>query len=277
VYPIIHIPADTSSQLEQMGTKAKEWYWDIENRQVLFKVGRPGTGENWAEKVCCEICRALDIPHAEYELASWKGRDGVISPTFVPNNGRLVHGNELLAKIYPDYEETVTYNSSQHLIQRIRPVLRATEIGVPIGWDKPQVIENALDVFISYIMLDALVSNQDRHHENWGLIVSPEYGLRLAPTFDHASSLGRNEKDEKRIARLETNDRGQSVEHYCNRARSGLYLATSDNRPLGTVTAFYEIAKMRPASGRYWLRRLEAIDLVVFEKIVDNLPNGSSR
>ena len=102
-----------------MGTKAKEWYWDIENRQVLFKVGRPGTGENWAEKVCCEICRALDIPHAEYELASWKGRDGVISPTFVPNNGRLVHGNELLAKIYPDYEETVTYNSSQHLFSEL--------------------------------------------------------------------------------------------------------------------------------------------------------------
>jgi hypothetical protein len=40
----------------------------------------------------------------------------------------------------------------------------------------------------------------DRHHENWGVVVmTDEYGetsFSLAPTFDHASSLGRNESDD---------------------------------------------------------------------------------
>ncbi len=64
-YPIIHVPDDASTQLEQLGTKAKFWYRDETGDSVLFKVGRPGTGENWAEKVCCEICKMLNLPHAE--------------------------------------------------------------------------------------------------------------------------------------------------------------------------------------------------------------------
>ena len=119
MYPIINIPGDVSSQLEQLGTKAKVWYWNEDGHKVLFKEGRPGTGENWAEKVCCEICRLLIIPHAEYELANWGKRKGVISPSFVPDNARLIHGNELLAKIDTDYDETRVYQASQHTLRRV--------------------------------------------------------------------------------------------------------------------------------------------------------------
>lgn len=120
LYPIVQIPADASSQLERLGTKAKEWYRDAEGALVLFKEGRIGTGENWAEKVCCEICRLLNLPHAEYELARWGDREGVVSPTFVPSDGRLIHGNELLAKIHEDYEETLSYAAFEEAA-KIRP------------------------------------------------------------------------------------------------------------------------------------------------------------
>ena len=83
-YPIIQLPEDAPTQLEQLGTKTKFWYRDQDGRRVLFKEGRPGTGENWAEKVCCELCGFLDIPHANYDLAIWKDKQGVVSPSFVP-------------------------------------------------------------------------------------------------------------------------------------------------------------------------------------------------
>jgi hypothetical protein len=51
-----------------------------------------------------------------------------------------------------------------------------------------------------------------RHHQNWGLILSPDKKTYLAPTFDHASSLGRNETDENREDRLATKDLGRSME-----------------------------------------------------------------
>ncbi|MEW5757188.1 MAG: phosphatidylinositol kinase [Pseudomonadota bacterium] len=273
MYPIIQIPANASSQLEQLGTKAKEWYWDEHNQKVLFKEGRPGTGENWAEKVCCEICRAIDIPHAEYELATWGKREGVISPIFVPADGRLIHGNELLAKIHEDYDETRTYRSSQHTVRRVLAALSLFAPLPPIGWQIPPQIDDAAGVFLGYLMLDALVGNQDRHHENWGLINSLEYGVRLAPTFDHASSLGRNESDEARKERLTSKDRGRGIEYYCRRARSGLYKTVLDSAPLDTVAAFQEAAKIRPPASRYWLGRLENVEISSFERILAEVPD----
>ncbi|MFV2058894.1 MAG: phosphatidylinositol kinase, partial [Thiohalomonadales bacterium] len=57
-----------ASQLEQLGTKSKFWYRN-DYGSMLFKQGRPNTGENWAEKVCCEMCKLLKLPHAHYEFA----------------------------------------------------------------------------------------------------------------------------------------------------------------------------------------------------------------
>ena len=38
-YPVIEVPLDASTQLEQLGTKGMFWYRDEYDRQVLFKVG----------------------------------------------------------------------------------------------------------------------------------------------------------------------------------------------------------------------------------------------
>jgi len=274
VYPIVSIPIGASSQLEQLGTKAKEWYWAADGTKVLFKEGRPGTGENWAEKACCEICRLLGLPHAEYDLAVWGERQGVISPTFVPDDGRLIHGNELLAKIHEDYKEYLTYRSSQHTVSRVAAALNVFKPGLPIDWGVPSEIGDAFGGVVGYLMLDALVGNQDRHHENWGLINSLEHGVCLAPTFDHASSLGRNEIDRTRTERLESKDRGRSVEYYCSRAQSGLYKSVKDKKPLGTIAAFEEATKIRSLAGRYWLRKLRSIELSDFERIFEELPGS---
>lgn len=274
MYPIIEIPGDVSSQLEQLGTKAKVWYFSENDRKMLFKEGRPGTGENWAEKVCCEICRLLQIPHAEYDLANWNGRKGVISPSFVPEDGRLILGNELLAKIHTDYEERRRFQARQHTLRRVFAALELLQPGHPIDWKTPLGIKDATGVFVGYLLLDALVSNQDRHHENWGLINSLSYGLRLVPTFDHASSLGRNETDEIRMERLQSKDSGHGVRHYCGRAKSGLYKATTDKKPMSTIFAFQEAVKINSAAGRYWLERLSNLTTGDFEAILTNVPGS---
>jgi len=62
-FDIHEVAKHASTQLEQLGTKAKFWYRDVSGNSMLFKQGRPGTGENWAEKVSCEICNLLKLPH----------------------------------------------------------------------------------------------------------------------------------------------------------------------------------------------------------------------
>ena len=51
----------------------------------------------------------------------------------------------------------------------------------------------------SYAILDGLIGNTDRHHENWMFFYHPELrSYRLAPSYDHGSSLGRELQDESR-------------------------------------------------------------------------------
>lgn len=132
-YPIIGLPDDAPIQLEQLGTKTKFWYYGPKEQKMLFKEGRPGTGENWAEKVCCEICKLLGLPHADYELAVWKGRAGVVTPSFVPEGGRLILGNELLARIVDDYDQSARFHAHQHTVRIVLKVVSDPSIAFPHG------------------------------------------------------------------------------------------------------------------------------------------------
>ncbi len=273
MYEIINIPNDAPIQYEQMGTKSKFWFLDDDGRRVLFKEGRPGTGENWAEKVCCEICELLGLPHANYELAKWKGARGVITPTIVAKGYRLVHGNELLAGV-DGYDTEKRYRVRGHTVRLVVAVVAHSNVNFPIGYEAPDEFESAADVFTGYLMLDALVGNQDRHHENWALVIGPDRRVYLAPTFDHAASLGRNESDEVRTDRLTTKDKGRSVETYVERAKSALYKVPNSSKPLSTLDAFKEIARFRPAAAKYWVSKLRSLSFEDIETILNNIPSS---
>lgn len=272
-FRIITVAPDSSTQLEQLGTKEKCWFQQGKDTMFLFKVGRPNTGENWAEKVCCEIARLLGLPHAEYDLALWGDKQGVISPSLVPENGRLILGNELLAWVHKSYEPAARYKTTQHILRRVIAVLQQPSIGTPAGWDCPPQVSDAVGVLAGYLLLDALVCNQDRHHENWGIIGTPEHGLTLAPTFDHASSLGRNETDANRNMRLNTKDKGFSVESYVAKARSGFFENKSSTKAMSILDAFRECSKANENAGQYWLARLSAVKDADFSDILENIPD----
>lgn len=131
MYPIIEVPANAAEVTEQLGTKPKFWYDDSRLGRCLFKQGRAQTGENWAEKVACELCGLLGLPHALYQLAEWNGIQGVVSPSFVPGGGRLVLGNELIASIEQDYEKTRIYKQTGHTVSRVLASLRSARIQPP--------------------------------------------------------------------------------------------------------------------------------------------------
>lgn len=273
VYRIIELPEDVPAQLEQLGTKTKFWYRERDGRSVLFKEGRPGSGENWAEKVCCEICHLLDIPHADYELATWMDKSGVVSRNFVPEGARLVLGNELLAKLIDGYAEGKRYQARQHTVRAVMAVAASRSVRLPLGWAAPGAIRDAAGVFVGYLMLDTLVGNQDRHHENWGLIWIPEQGVLFAPTFDHASSLGRNESDAVRADMLITKDRGRSVAAYVERAKSALFSTPASAKPLTTLEAFTEAAKIRAEAAEYWRTKLVKLNLGDYRAILAEIPD----
>jgi hypothetical protein len=276
MYRIIEVPEEAAESTEQLGSKPKFWFADASGQRFLFKQGRSGTGENWAEKVSAEICALLQIPHASYDLAVWRGIQGVVSASFVAAGSRLIFGNELLARVVSSYEaETRYYRQSGHTVLRVFAVLRDPGLQPPAAWQRTDQINTASDVFVGYLMLDALIGSTDRHHENWGLVLRSRpdgQDLQLAPTFDHASGLGRNESDKRRQARLTSKNPAHSVRGYAEGARSAFYGTPTDTRPLSTLNAFAEASKLRPRATQDWVRRLGALHDADLRSTIDNVP-----
>lgn len=254
-YDIYNIPDNAPELPEQQGTKTKYWIHD-EYRHLLFKIGRENTGENWSEKVASELCSLLGLPHANYDFAVWMGEKGVITENIVPSGGRLVMGNELLSEVHTTYPKDNRYGVQDHTSGRISTLLNDKRIALPKDWVSPShAINNALDVFLGYLLLDTWIANQDRHHENWGVIRCNKL-IYLAPTYDHAASMGQNESDTKREELLTTKDKGRHISHYVTKARSAIYATKSDIKPLLTIEAFQRLANKRPEAAQFWLKQL---------------------
>ena len=61
------------------------------------------TYEEYAEVICYELSKLLSIRSAEYDLASFKGKKGVITRSVINDSDKLIHGTELLNEVYEDY------------------------------------------------------------------------------------------------------------------------------------------------------------------------------
>jgi hypothetical protein len=276
-FPIIEVSPEDAQEPESLGTKEKFWFRHDRLGLCLYKKSRSNTaGEDWSEKIAAELCGLIKLPHAKYELATCNGEYGIISRSFLPKNGNLILGNEILARIYPDYPKD-TRDLSEHTLSRIfgafdRLETEDSEIFLPLGWEPPGDIIKAQHTFIGYLLLDAWIGNSDRHHENWGFI-ELERKLYLAPTYDHASSLGRNESDLKRSARLRTQDRGYSVGSYADKCQSYFYANIGRKQRIKTFEAFCEVAKLYPQVANTWIEYLQTISSDDLLRLFERLPD----
>jgi hypothetical protein len=274
VYPIQQIDAQAES-LEELGTKRKFWYTS-NGQRFLFKAEERGTGEDWAEKVVCELARRLGLPHVEYELAYFPAANlrGVICPNMAPSPRSLVMGNQLLGVLDQDYPKQIRkkFGVSKYTVEAVSSLLRLL---LPpdnaLMGNAPAGVESALGVFTGYMMLDTLVANQDRHHQNWGAILS-DNTVRLAPTFDHGSSLARNLSDDEREDRLTTTNEKRAVRYFVGRALSEFYPIEA-GKTLPVLEVFCRFAALVPTEARAWLGRLDELSAAQMDEILAQVPS----
>ncbi|MBT9186371.1 hypothetical protein ILP31_20000 [Pectobacterium punjabense] len=278
-YDFIQFITPVASDIEQLGTKEKFWfhYVDKETNPWLFKYSRAETGEHWSEKCTAELCHLLGIPHADYELAQAYGRLGIISPNMIPDQFRMVMGNEVLHSTSTDYPEPIQPGEKpvrvrEHTVSRVLACLDRQAIQPPLcSYDLTGL--NAADVFCGYLMLDALIGNQDRHHENWAIMLNNETGEQfLCPTYDHAASLGRELVDTERQERFSSRDRNRQIPYFVRRARSELFKTKTDKRPLLTVDAYRQSVIGRDVANQYWLSQLHSLSEESIAKVFNDVP-----
>ncbi len=255
VYDISHEEADS---YEQLGTKSKFWYFErYTDRSILFKSLKTKEsdrfGEDWAEKIASELAELIGLPHANYELAIYCNERGVISPNFITEKGQqLLAGNLLLQ----DYLDSGDKNPNIQYINHVHSVMTDMIKLKPINFKSYTNIRTASEFFVGYLMFDVLISNQDRHNENWGMVTSTA-GSHLAPSYDHGASLARNESDQERLERLVTRDKGRQVSQYVKKALSQFHNPINNKR-IKLLEAFLAYGLKEKDAALAWLNHLES-------------------
>jgi hypothetical protein len=141
---------------------------------------------------------------------------------------------------------------------------------------KPEQAFAAKKRIAEYLVLDAVVGNTDRHHENWGILLKHTPNGRkgmVAPSFDHASSLGRELLDSTAgKCRRRILDAGR-IGEYVEKASGGIYWATSDKRAVSPLELVRRAAARYPEYFRHAFARLDNLNSPVLENIVGRVPN----
>ena len=180
-------PAVAADSLSREG----DWLY----KSVVIPAHGIPQGEDWAEKIVSELGRLLGVPCAEVDLAVRAGERGLISRNVISDGWDRVLGAELMGIVVPNYQEGRNNPPGRpgHSPELIAEALLAC--GPPPGWDHL----GAMGAFAGYLVLDAWVANQDRHDQNWAVMArSGSQELRLAPSYDHASSLAFSRLDSYR-------------------------------------------------------------------------------
>lgn len=301
-------PLGTKEKFWLVHEDGRRWLFKY-NRERDRK--RPGesepTGDDWAEGIAGELAKLLGLPHAlsflaERVEADGSKRRGVAVWDFTridahwnrpdkPSKwealGPLIHGNEMLYLTDTDYPAHDIRGVYQHTVTRLMEVLKDYRVGcssIPISEPFYRSIgSDGRQHMVGYLMLDAWIGNTDRHHENWGAIqikytdnpsgFFPDATYELAPTYDHAASLGSILTEAEFQERLTTKDRNRTVSAYIDRGRSAFY---EDNQQKGKslpmIDVFRQAAAIEPKAAQAWLEQLDAVQPDDWRKILHRVP-----
>lgn len=210
---------------------------------------------------------------------------GCAVKSFLKKHEVLVHGNELLAGRIKGYDKNKQWGQADHHFQNIVATLEKL-------FPDPKFRESASLRLVGYFVLDALVGNTDRHHENWGIILrrvavptpSKSQGLSMrlqasiAPTFDHGSCLGRELLDE-RAELLLAEPRG--IHRYIRKATGGIFADDQARKGLSPMALVERIAATYPALVKPWQNRVGGLPadfaLPLLDRIPDHIMSQTSR
>lgn len=247
------------------GAEGRLWIFKpVRARTVIHEDQTPWFEEDWAEYVATRVGELLYLPVAGIELAVRRGRRGVISPSFVPDRALPpTFGNELLFRDDPRYPLDAKGEVPGYRVERCLELLR--EYRPPDG--SAAMFVSASDAFAGYLLLDALVANTDRHHENWS-VLQHHGGSYLAPCYDLGTCLGFQLTNTERRERLETNDRNRTVHAWSEAGRS----RTFETRPNLVDAAVQALESASEQARTLLVERLVQLEDAHLQQIVQAVP-----
>lgn len=240
-----------------------EWLW----KEVPVESSglERSLGHDWGERVACEVAGLLGVPAHEVQLARRWERRGVVCRSFASvraGHPVLSNANELLPNVVTGYDPSKKGEVAGYTLDAVFTVLDG--VAPPAGSDT--VVQNAHAAFAGVLVVDALIANQDRNHENWGVLQDRSSGeILLAPAFDQACCLGYQEREDHKERLLVTGE----VDQWARAGRSNQF----EGRPNLVDLALDCLARLDRSVAAFWIQRLESVTLADMEDVVQPVPD----
>ncbi len=183
-----------------------------------------------------------------------------------PRLEEMFNGSEFLDLTVLDYDPDLVRSNRAH---NVKTIVNAFEnLGSTSEVHNWKEILNDL---ASFVLLDALVGNTDRHHDNWMLLYSVDAGnirMRAAPSYDHASSLGRELTDERREQIISAN----RMLNYVKRGRGGVFIDAAGIRAPSPLRLAQLLGRWRSEIAADWMERLVSVPISAILSVIDRIP-----
>ena len=210
--------SELDSSLRSIKNNYLRFQFEMDGKLVFFK--RVG-GLEFNELLVEEICKYLGIPCAHYDLATYKGVDGVISFDFKSADCRYVDGYTIVKDYYNYLYDTnqlellgIDYYKENDLSRRTINKDGFVSIdeypdfmnNLEVIWasldyryrdyeNKNQIVSNIMNGLLKKKYLDYLLKQRDSHFHNW-MVEESINTCRLAPLYDNSLLLSYRKKDE---------------------------------------------------------------------------------
>ncbi len=149
--------------------------------------------EFWTEVIASRIGLEFGFNVVQYDVAFSYESVGCFSKSMVKSDEMLVHGQQYLTGLKPDFEID---KGLDHTFQLVEQFFKSRAI-----------YDGMIHEFIEMLVFDAIIGNRDRHQQNWAIIqpnsyIKPKGEMmrytefvknqtkpRFSPIFDNGNSL----------------------------------------------------------------------------------------
>ncbi len=237
-------------EINNKGSREKRTAIDKKGKKAIFKYEGYKCSEACSEKLSYEIAKILKYDCAHIELASDEnGTLGILNYLFVDiREEEHIDAVAYIKKSNEDRKQFYTLKNIKNCLD---------ELDTKLFYD-----------FLKIMVFDALVGEQDRHEENWG-IIRKDGTYKLSPLYDNGDNLLRQFYDESYAQKFYNGEK--NFDSFIKRSKTFIY--KEDGKKYNHFELIKDLYKEYPKHIKNEISNLQKLTNEEIENIVNKMPD----
>lgn len=133
------------------------------------------------ELICYYIAKDMGLDSVFYDLAMVGGFTGNLSKDYKVKNAKYISGEEIINSVDKNVDAT-KYNN-------LKDIWYCLEVYFKDYPNMQEIVAKLMMKIVKLFIFDLITGQEDRHEENWGIVIYENGDADLQPIFDNSRSL----------------------------------------------------------------------------------------